>query len=66
MIYGPNLLLGYQHVAKSGLTFLAAAGAGYARSAKLDRDLRSVELRIGVGYTWRSQATRKAPCRRAV
>jgi hypothetical protein len=53
MIYGPSLLLGYQHVAKSGLTLLAAGGVGYARWAEFDRSFWSFELRLGVGHTWR-------------
>jgi len=53
MIYGPSLLLGYQHVAKSGLTLLAAGGVGYARWAAVDRSFWSFELRLGAGYTWR-------------
>lgn len=55
MIYGPSLLTGYQYLAKSGPTFLAAGGVGYARWAKVDRSFWSFELRLGVGYTWRSR-----------
>ena len=52
MIYGPSLLLGYQRVAKSRLTLLAAGGVGYARWAEADETYVSFELRLGVGYTW--------------
>jgi hypothetical protein len=55
MVYGPSLLTGYQHLAKRGLTFLAAGGVGYARRADVERSSWSFELRLGVGYTWRSR-----------
>ncbi len=49
MIYGPNLLLGYERVATSGLTVLAGGGLGYGRGVNADH--WSLELRFGVGYT---------------
>jgi hypothetical protein len=51
MDYGPNLILGYQHVANRGLTFMAAGGVGTHRWMG-DRSW-SFELRLGAGYTWR-------------
>jgi hypothetical protein len=60
LVYGPSLLLGYQSVAASGLTFLAAAGYGYTRSSELGRAVHNPELRLGVGYTWgRARAARR-------
>ena len=53
LLHGPSLMLGYQHVANSGLTLLAAGGVGHARCAEQDDSLWSFELRLGVGYTWR-------------
>jgi hypothetical protein len=53
---GPSVLLGYQRVARTGLTFLAAAGYGYARSSDLDGAVHNPELRLGLGYTWRSRS----------
>lgn len=57
LAYGPSLLLGHQHVAKTGLTFLAAAGYGYTRSSDLDGAVHNPELRLGLGYTWRSRSS---------
>jgi len=58
LVYGPNMLLGYQRIASSGLTFLAAAGWGFGRSSNPDLSFNSAQLRLGLGFTWRSQGGR--------
>ncbi len=55
LVYGPSLLLGYQHVARSHLTFLAAAGYGYTWSSENGGAVHNPEFRIGLGYTWHSR-----------
>jgi len=56
LVYGPSLLLGYQQVVKSHLTFLAAAGYGYTWSSENGGAVHNPEFRIGLGYTWHSRA----------
>jgi hypothetical protein len=56
LVYGPSLLLGYQQIAKSHLTFLAAAGYCYTWSSENGGAVHNPEFRIGLGYTWRSRA----------
>jgi hypothetical protein len=60
LLYGPSLLLGYQHIAKSHLTFLAAAGYCYKWSSENGGAVHNPDFRIGLGYTWRAR-TRASP-----
>jgi hypothetical protein len=54
VVYGPGLILGYQFVGSSGVTFVVSAGVAYGLTGPLPHKVW-VPNTIAVGYTWRGK-----------